>query len=210
MHIIGCVSQKGGVGKSTLTRLLATEFTRAGWRTKIADMDLAQTTSTQWGALRMNNAIKPSVAVEPFAKVADALKSAGTAELLIFDGKPSADTQVLDIGRAANLVVMPTGASYDDLSPTLQLAKLLIGKGIPRAKIVAVLNGSMSNAEEADARSFLEGRGVAVIAGSLQGYTSYRSAMNSGLSPAEVRGQAALQDRAKGIATAIAQKLTEN
>ena len=35
--IISLISQKGGVGKSALARLLAVEVTRVGWTVKIAD-----------------------------------------------------------------------------------------------------------------------------------------------------------------------------
>ncbi|MGI2299158.1 hypothetical protein [Candidatus Cardinium hertigii] len=37
--LIGIVSQKGGVGKSMLSRLLATEYARVNWSVLIADMD---------------------------------------------------------------------------------------------------------------------------------------------------------------------------
>ena len=42
---IGMVSQKGGVGKSTLSRLVAREYALAGWNVKIADLDVSQGTS---------------------------------------------------------------------------------------------------------------------------------------------------------------------
>ena len=35
---LGIVSQKGGVGKSTLARLVAREYAEAGWDVKIADL----------------------------------------------------------------------------------------------------------------------------------------------------------------------------
>lgn len=38
--IIGCISQKGGVGKSTLARLIAREYANSGWNVKIADLDI--------------------------------------------------------------------------------------------------------------------------------------------------------------------------
>jgi chromosome partitioning protein len=40
-HIIGFISQKGGVGKSTLARLVAREYASGGWNVKIADLDPA-------------------------------------------------------------------------------------------------------------------------------------------------------------------------
>jgi Mrp family chromosome partitioning ATPase len=50
--IIGVVSQKGGVGKSTLARLIAREYAQAGWRVKIADLDIQQCTAFSWQARR--------------------------------------------------------------------------------------------------------------------------------------------------------------
>ncbi len=38
--IIGAVSQKGGVGKSTIARLVAREFAAQDWAVKIADLAL--------------------------------------------------------------------------------------------------------------------------------------------------------------------------
>ena len=46
--LVGLVSQKGGVGKSTLARLVAREYAAAGWQVKIADLDISQGTSTDW------------------------------------------------------------------------------------------------------------------------------------------------------------------
>jgi cellulose biosynthesis protein BcsQ len=48
--IISLVSQKGGVGKSAVARLLAVEFARAGWSVKIADLDTMQGTATRRNA----------------------------------------------------------------------------------------------------------------------------------------------------------------
>jgi chromosome partitioning protein len=45
MKIISFLSQKGGVGKSTLARLFAAELTKHGLSTILADFDLAQQTS---------------------------------------------------------------------------------------------------------------------------------------------------------------------
>jgi chromosome partitioning protein len=64
--IVSFVSQKGGVGKSTLSRLLAREFASLGWSVKIADLDISQGTSFQWRARRLASAVEPDVPVEQF------------------------------------------------------------------------------------------------------------------------------------------------
>ena len=46
--IISLVSQKGGVGKSTLARLIAREAAIGGLDVKIADLDTQQRTCTNW------------------------------------------------------------------------------------------------------------------------------------------------------------------
>ena len=51
--VIGVVSQKGGVGKSTCARLIAREYAHAGWDVKIADLDVSQGTSFDWHVRRL-------------------------------------------------------------------------------------------------------------------------------------------------------------
>ena len=46
--IVSLLSQKGGVGKSAIARTLAVEFSQAGWKVKIGDLDTMQGTSTKW------------------------------------------------------------------------------------------------------------------------------------------------------------------
>ena len=51
--IVAFVSQKGGVGKSTLARALAREAAMSGLKTKIADLDTQQGTSVDWHRTRL-------------------------------------------------------------------------------------------------------------------------------------------------------------
>ena len=81
--IIGMVSQKGGVGKSTLARLVAREYAQAGWQVKIADLDISQGTSTDWKKRREQNGYQPEVAVEPFRTVAQVGKVAELYDLVV-------------------------------------------------------------------------------------------------------------------------------
>ena len=72
---LGIVSQKGGVGKSTLARLIAKEFATAGWRVKIAALDIAQGTSFNWQARRLQHALEPTIPVERFGTVEQAARA---------------------------------------------------------------------------------------------------------------------------------------
>jgi Mrp family chromosome partitioning ATPase len=42
MLVVGAVSQKGGVGKSAIARLIAREYAASGWAVRVADFDVKQ------------------------------------------------------------------------------------------------------------------------------------------------------------------------
>ena len=83
---IAMVAQKGGVGKSTLARIIAVEATKGGLQTKIADLDTQQTTSVNWAARRAANGWEPPIRAEAFRLVDTALQDAENFDLYIFDG----------------------------------------------------------------------------------------------------------------------------
>jgi cellulose biosynthesis protein BcsQ len=117
--LIGIVSQKGGVGKSTCARLIAREYANAGWVVKIADLDVSQGTSTEWKRRRDAHGIQPEVAVEPFRTVEQALRVAPHYDLLVFDAPPHSMAGTKEIARASDLILLPTGLNLDDLRPTV-------------------------------------------------------------------------------------------
>src|SRR6266851_1251712 len=71
---IGVVSQKGGVGKSTLCHLIAREAAASGKQVKILDFDTKQLTSTDWVRARLERALEPAIAAEPVKNIDSALK----------------------------------------------------------------------------------------------------------------------------------------
>ena len=89
--IISLVSQKGGVGKSALARLIAVEYAKAGWKVKIADLDTGQGTSTKWKMRRDKAGLQPDIAVEKFRSTERALQEAPQYDLLILDGPAHAE-----------------------------------------------------------------------------------------------------------------------
>jgi chromosome partitioning protein len=132
--LVGVVSQKGGVGKSTLARLIAREYAAAGWDVKIADLDISQGTSTDWKQRREQNCLQPEIAVEPFRTIAQALKHADVYDLMVLDGAPHSMQGTLEIARSSALLVVPTGLSLDDLKPSVLLAHELVKAHIPETK----------------------------------------------------------------------------
>lgn len=196
--VIAFVSQKGGVGKSTLARALAREGAAGGLRVKLADLDTQQGTSVDWHRARMDAGIEPSVSAEAFKTAAQALAVAGQYDILILDGPARTSQATLDIARASNLVVQPTGASLDDLRPAVREFHALVKAGVPRERLTFALNRIGTDAEEADARAYLTEAGYAVLAGCLVERPAYRKAQNAGYSVTETR-YAALNVRADAL-----------
>ena len=184
--VIGVVSQKGGVGKSTLSRFLACEYAANEWEVKIADMDLSQGTCTNWNAKRLANDVNPSVSVEQFSSVKQALSKSSNFDLLIFDGEPHSTTKTLDIAKASDLIVIPTGISLDDLEPTIKLAHGLKKSGIPKNKIhIALLKVGDSKVEIQEAKEYINESGYFLLDGEIKQRTAIRRAMDEGKSAKE-------------------------
>lgn len=178
--IIAFVSQKGGVGKSTLARALAREAAVGGLKTKIADLDTQQGTSVDWHRTRLGARIEPVVAVEAFATAEQALKGAAEYDLLIIDGPARTSKGTLAIAKVAHLVVQPTGASRDDLLPAVREFHALVNKGITTEKLTFALNRIGTPAEEVEARDYIAKAGYMALNGCLLERPAYRKAQNTG------------------------------
>jgi len=184
--IISVLSQKGGVGKSSLARLIAREYAFNGWSVRIADMDTSQTTSLLWNARRVHYGQEPTIRVESYGAVQTALNKAGEVELLVFDGAPASSSTTAQIAQASDLIVLPSGLSLDDLIPQVKLATEFQKAGILDKQISFLLNSAgQSETEAAEARSFLEKRGFHVLKAALSQLTCYRRANDRGLAFSE-------------------------
>ena len=184
---IGVLSQKGGVGKSTLVRALAVEYARNEWAVKVADMDLKQKTTTDWNCTRLENGFSPSLAVEPFSKVSDVLKQDHHFDLIIFDGAGQADNQTLEIAKICDFIILPTGVTRDDLMPQIKLAHEFRRKGIPKEKIgVSLSRVGGSIAEMEAAIEFVNDAGY-YYAGMVQERTSVGQCHDNGFAANETR-----------------------
>jgi chromosome partitioning protein len=141
MRRIIFASPKGGSGKSTICRNLAVAAAHDGIGTVTADLD-PQATITIWSRRRAKNL--PSIAHFKVAwSDADALLDDGELEghdALLVDTPPSIETQPAAFGlllAAADLVVVPTRATFDDAESVAPFLMHLREEGRPA---VAVLN----------------------------------------------------------------------
>lgn len=204
--IIAFVSQKGGVGKSTLARALAREAVVGGLKTKIADLDTQQGTSVDWHRLRLHAGIEPVVSAEAYATAEQALKAADHFDLLIIDGPARTSKGTLDIARVADLVVQPTGASVDDLRPAVREFHALVKEGIAKSKLAFALNRIGTANEEAEARAYVAEAGYMALEGCLLERPAYRKAQNTGHAVTET-SYAGLNAKADALIQALIDKV---
>lgn len=207
--IVGVVSQKGGVGKSTLCRMIACEYARSGWNVKIADMDASQGTSYNWHRRRIEQEIEPEVSVEVFSRVEGALRIADQYNLLVFDGAPHSTQITTQIARESALVILPTGNALDDLEPTIRLAHELRQAGIPHETIAIALcrvgNSLIENQEAAD---YIRQSGFYLLDGSIPDKTSYRRASDTGRAATETSYRST-NERAGELMKSISGRISE-
>jgi chromosome partitioning protein len=200
--VIAFVSQKGGVGKSTLARGLAREAAKSGLAVKIADLDTQQGTSVEWHRRRLNEGVEPVVSVEGYKTAEQALSQAVHYDLLIIDAPARASEGTQKIAERAQLVVQPTNPALDDLGPAVRLFHELIKEGIPKSRLVFALNHVLTETEEVAAREYIREAGYAVLQGYIPSKTSYRDAQNHGRAITETR-YGALNEKADSLIQAL-------
>jgi chromosome partitioning protein len=204
--VIAFISQKGGVGKSTLARALAAVCAQAGLEVVLADLDPRQQTLVQWQKARTAQRVSPRLSVEPFDDVADALGRAEACDLLILDTPGGVNDHTLAVARTAHLIVQPTGSTLDDLHPTVLLFHELAAAGVPKPHMVAALCRVLDDDDEAAARAYLEEAGYEVLAGFIPENRAYRNAHNRGRSLTETNEQE-FNDRADALIEALLTKV---
>jgi chromosome partitioning protein len=200
-HIISCLSQKGGVGKSTLSRLVARTFASNGWSVKICDFNTRQLTSVDWVAMRMQAGIEPAIDAQPMTSIKRLNKE--PYDMLVIDGAPDSDQNSLEAARISHLVVIPTGVTVDDLKPQVGFANELVHKGVPREKLLFVLNKTgISDVPVREATQFLRAQGFLVADTDISTKDGYQIAQNSGHAITETK-YPSLNQRADALATEI-------
>ncbi len=210
--IVSFVSQKGGVGKSTLARGLAVEFLNSQqWDVHVADMDTTQLTALKWANRRDAIGVEPSVDVASYRNPQSALRAAKRCDLLVVDGTPYATQSSKELAKASDLVVIPTGITMDDLEPQLNLAQeMVIRAGIPKNRILFVIMQVTENGEKEamKTRESIKDWGFNVVKDWMPAKTAYGSALDAGYSMTETRFKS-LNEKAQSIIDGITQKIEE-
>lgn len=183
MVAVAFISQKGGVGKSTLARALGAVLAHAGFAVRLADLDPRQQTLLEWHKLR--DPMLRAVTVAPFASIPHALRQGVAGELVILD--TPAGVQAIDLNQLGHveLIVQPTSGSIDDLRPGVLLFNELRALALPSTLLFALCRVHDPQ-EEMNARRYLADAGYACLPGYIPERSAYRAAHNRGVAISEL------------------------
>jgi chromosome partitioning protein len=126
MHTVAIISQKGGVGKTTLALHLAVAAERDGKSTVLVDLD-PQASATTWKDLRRDET--PVVQPAQPSRLSNILARAADlgAEFAVIDTSPNSESASLLAARAADFVIIPCRPHLLDLkaiSSSIELARI--------------------------------------------------------------------------------------
>ncbi len=188
MKTVAVTINKGGVGKTTITKNLGTAAAAAGLTVLIIDMDTQQNTDA-WGKRRRQHQPERQLPLVQFTTERDlpeVLTRARAAEcdLVLIDTPPGRSTEAPAAVEAANFVLIPFWLetdAFEGLKKTADLARRL---GTPAAAVLNFATPNSRSHEEA-ARDVLKALEVPMSPVVLHRYEAHRNANPSGLTAYE-------------------------
>lgn len=191
MRTFAIVSQKGGVGKSMLARQLAVV---AGETQPVIliDRDAKQGTTSKWWHRRQKLDPPPDTPTlldiegQTLLSVVAALKR--KAGVTFIDTRPAVEEPEAEAARVADLVIVPVGASLDDLEAVGDTLKMV--RRIGRQTVI-VVNGARNDARAKDTRAALAAYPFAVCPTHLTDRTAFLDATTEGRGVSEMQGAGA-------------------
>jgi chromosome partitioning protein len=204
--VVAFVSQKGGVGKSTLARALLAVAAHS-MNVRLADLDPQQASVVAWERARhRNRVVGPPCEVIPYRSFRHAIAASSDADLLIVDTPARTSRATLEIAKQSHLVVQPTGASADDLQPAILTFHELVKEGVPKDRLAIAICRILSDGEEETVRAYVQDAGYAVLPGAIPERIAYREAQNRGRAITETTAK--LNAQADALIDALMKRVT--
>lgn len=189
--ILAIGSNKGGVGKSTITTNLAVSFRKKGKDVIVIEADPTVRTSSNWRDDRDEGGHPPVTVVRQSGNLRDILLDLDKKyDLVLVDlaGKDSKEARTTAV--TADLLLVPCQPSQADVDTTLEMADLVeeYGDFNPRLKVALVLNRVSTNPWDPDekyARETLEENFGKVLRTSIHERKAYKALLREGLTAVE-------------------------
>lgn len=148
MHIVTILSQKGGVGKTTLTSNLGVVAAQQGLNVCLIDLD-PQASLSLWSDSRIQSNINPHIDVTSVqgARLQQAVAQMRTQnkyDLILIDTPPSVSNENLFAAKVADICVVPTQPSILDIRAIENSIRICELANVPA---YAVINSATGNAK---------------------------------------------------------------
>jgi chromosome partitioning protein len=172
--IVAITINKGGVGKTQLTRSLSVAAADAGLAVVILDMDTQQN-STSWRKRRPKDLVLPLVQFTTENDLPETIRrlKAGGCDLVLIDTHPGRNTEAPAAVEAADLVLIPCTSETECLEGLPRTARLCRSMG-KRGVVVPNFVHPSGKAEEAQIRGVAAGHELEVSPITLHEYQVHR------------------------------------
>src|SRR3954447_10451326 len=186
-RIIAVTINKGGAGKTMISRSLATAAAQAGLAVLIIDMDTQQN-STSWRRRRPEEEPLPVVQFTTENDLEETLRRARLAncDLVIIDTPPGRSTEAPAAVEVADLVLIPCSPDVEAFEGLPRTARLARTTGKP-AVVVANFTQPTSRSEEEAIRGVAEAQGLRTAPVALHRFNVHRDASLKGLVAQELQ-----------------------
>jgi chromosome partitioning protein len=143
MHVLVLASQKGGVGKTTLSGHLGVEAERVGaGPVALVDTDPQHSLARWWESRKASTPLFARLDLSDLRRGLDELAGQGVA-MVIIDTPPAITENIRAAVEVADLVLIPTRPSPHDLAAVGSTVDLVEAAGRP---LVFVVNGAANRA----------------------------------------------------------------
>lgn len=183
MKTLAIVSQKGGVGKTTLATALAVEAGREGKRTVVFDLD-PQASASFWKDTRQDELV--AMTAIPAARLAHVLKAADDAgcDLAIIDTPPFSKDIAYEAAQHADFVLLPTRPAVLDIMAMNRTVELVRHYSRPFSAVLTFCPPSGREVE--DSLKVIEQLGAEVCPVRVGNRIAYSRAQQTGRAAQEI------------------------
>jgi len=205
-NVVSFVGQKGGVGKSTLARLLAVGAAHRGRKVLLADFDLEQLTCVEWNALRLRRSIEPEIDARAMKSLKKLHQDGALADFIVVDTRGLADGLTKEIAEESDVVFLPTGPTGDDLRPTLALARKLAKRGADGRLVIVLSKVGRSEPQLDKARETIEEAGFELLSAHWPQRDGFQADLDSGRAGREAHNPY-LREAAEALEEALLKRI---
>jgi chromosome partitioning protein len=187
-------SAKGGVGKTTCARNIATAATLAGHRVAMIDLDQQRSLSKWWGR-RPNEAPQIDCFSATTQQVNEVLTAAKGYDLIVIDTPPAVEffpEQIKSLILRSDFVLVPTGTTRDDTDSTIEFMEVVQGLGKAAAYVLCKVNRRARSL--LDAKHRLAESGGRICPFEIPTYEDFAAAADVGVGIMEIKGARGADD----------------